>query len=97
MTINYKKLGQKLKRMRVKNNLTQEKLAELCDVSVPYISMVETGQRRISSEKLEIFSKYLNFEINIIDKNNINLRDRQEFLNKLINLIQIELGKYNIN
>ena len=69
MTVNYKKLGKRLKEFRVKNGLTQEKLAELCDLSTSYISYIETGKRKLSFKTIEILSRHLKFEIELIDVN----------------------------
>ena len=57
MTINYKKLGQKLKRMRVKNNLTQEIGLLICiwknkfaDGDVEFATCVDKQGKRYNIE-----------------------------------------------
>ena len=97
MTVNYKKLGKRLKEFRVKNGLTQEKLAELCDLSTSYISYIETGKRKLSFKTIEILSKYLRFEIEFIDVNNQKEFAENKFYNRLTNFIKSELEPYNIN
>lgn len=41
----YKKLGEKIKRLRKERGLTQEKLAELANVDPKSIIAIETGKR----------------------------------------------------
>ena len=41
MIINYKQIGLKTKEYRLKQNLTQEELAEKCNLSTVYISNIE--------------------------------------------------------
>lgn len=97
MTINYKKLGQKLKKMRIENNLTQENLAELCDLSTSYVSYIETGKRKLSFKTLEVLSKYLKFEIELIDEDKKKELAENRFYNRLKSFIKKELEPYNIN
>ena len=83
MTVNYKKLGKRLKEFRVKNGLTQEKLAELCDLSTSYISYIETGKRKLSFKTIEILSRHLKFEIELIDVNKQKEFAENKFYNRL--------------
>ena len=48
----YSKLGKRVKFLREKKGLTQEKLAEMVDLSREYIIRVEMGHKRISLKKL---------------------------------------------
>lgn len=41
-------LGQAVKKFRLSQNISQEKLAEIVDLHRTYISMVERGERNIS-------------------------------------------------
>lgn len=52
MDIDYVKAGKRVKQRRREKNLTQEQLAELCDVSNTYISHIETGIAHVSLEVL---------------------------------------------
>ena len=45
-------IGKKLKNLRLEKGLSQEKLAELVDLSREYITRVERGQKNISLKKL---------------------------------------------
>ena len=54
-------LGKNIK-YRHKNNLTQEKLAEILDVSPNYIGRIERGQHNPSLEKITKIAYALNVE-----------------------------------
>ena len=52
--------GYNVKYFRYKENYTQEKLAELTDTSVTYISLLETGRHHTPSfDKIETLTKAL--------------------------------------
>ena len=51
------KLGQKIKFERIKRKLSQEQLAELCDISVHGISNIETGKTDIRYTNLQKLAK----------------------------------------
>jgi transcriptional regulator with XRE-family HTH domain len=55
-----KKRGSRLKACREYRNLSQEKLAELVNVSTNYVSMLERGVRRIDLDKAVMFAEKLN-------------------------------------
>lgn len=68
-----KKIGLKIKLERAKRNLSQEKLAELSDLSKNYIGDVEKGK---SSPTIETLAKIANaFEIELHDLTNISKVD----------------------
>lgn len=52
MALDYKLIGQRLKKARILQNLTQDKLAEKLNVSVAYLSRIETGSIRINLPRL---------------------------------------------
>ena len=45
---NYKLIGIRIKNHRLQMKLTQEKLAEMADVSVQHLSKIETGNTKLS-------------------------------------------------
>lgn len=51
-----KQFGKKLRSIRKRHNMTQEQFAELLDVSVDFISLVERGLNAPSFESIESFS-----------------------------------------
>ena len=54
--------GKNLKYYRFKNNFSQEKLAELADISTNYVSQTELGQHSVDFLVIERLSKALNIE-----------------------------------
>lgn len=55
--------GLNLKKIRKQQGLTQEQLAELCDLDRTYISSLERGKRSISLKNIEKLSIALNVHI----------------------------------
>ena len=97
MTINYQRIGKKIRELRIKRKLSQETLAELCNLSSSYISYIETGKKRLSFATLEKLSKYLNFDIDIYDKNIKKYSNKQAFLKRLIKLIEFEFENTHLD
>lgn len=52
MAVDFSIIGKRIKEARKKKGLTQEKLVECMDVSIAYLSKVETGKIHINSERL---------------------------------------------
>lgn len=52
MALDYNIIGERIKLARAKSKLTQEKLAEKLEVSVPYLSRVECGDAHINLTRL---------------------------------------------
>lgn len=101
MRINYKQLGQSIKNYRLSKNLTQEKLAEMCDLSTPHISNIERGTQSISFLSLEKILETLNLkmavEIYETISTNINPRcNNCKYKNFNMHLLS-DLIRYNIN
>lgn len=57
-------LGQNIAKYRKEKKLSQEKLAELVDLSREYITRVEKGQKNISLKKLFAIADALGIEFN---------------------------------
>ena len=51
-----------LRELRVKNNLSQEKLAELCDLDRTYISLLERGLRQPTITTIFKLTEALNID-----------------------------------
>ena len=58
-----------IKYYRYKNNLSQEKLAELCSLSSRYITDIERGLHCPTIPKIEIIAKALNIESYMLFQN----------------------------
>lgn len=52
MSLNYSIIGVRLKQARLNKKITQEKLAEILDVSVAYISRIERGSTNLNLRRL---------------------------------------------
>lgn len=81
MTVNYKILGKKIKSFRKEKGMSQEQLAEKCDLSTSYISYIETGKKKINFSQLEKIAEILNFSIDINPNTNFMKYDFQKFNN----------------
>lgn len=69
---NLKEIGKRIKKQRKQQGLTQEKLAELMDVSIQMVSNLERGNKSIRIENLINLCKILNVSTDYIltGKNN---------------------------
>lgn len=61
--MDYIAFGRELRKMRQQRRLTQEKLAELVDLSVPYISHLERGTKKPSMEVLVRLAEILDVTV----------------------------------
>ncbi|MBR3943425.1 MAG: helix-turn-helix transcriptional regulator [Clostridia bacterium] len=59
-TFDYSALGKRIRKARKQMRLTQEQLAEACDLSTAHIGHIERGTRALSIESLVTISQYLN-------------------------------------
>ncbi len=68
-------IGSRIKALRKKNNLSQEKLAELSDLNTSYIGQIERGEKNPSIETVYSISKALNIDISSLFENIINIEN----------------------
>ena len=59
MAIDYNIIGERLKRARLSKGLTQETLAESLNISIAYLSRIETGTTKINLKRLSEICKLL--------------------------------------
>jgi transcriptional regulator with XRE-family HTH domain len=57
------KFGEKVRELRVKQQFSQEKLAEIADVHRTYIGMIERAEKNITLVNIEKIAKALNVSI----------------------------------
>lgn len=62
------RFGKTIKELRLQKGLSQERLAELCDLHRTYISDVERGERNVSLVNIEKICKALGVSISSIFK-----------------------------
>ena len=77
--IDYQKIGERIRMIRIKCGMTQERLAEAADLSVPYISHVERGCKRASLETLVRVAGALDVTVDCL-LSGIQPADRDAFL-----------------
>ncbi|MFQ5432290.1 MAG: helix-turn-helix domain-containing protein [Nitrospinota bacterium] len=98
MAINVrKKIGQRIKEIRKRRGLTQEKLAEKTGVTDKFIGAVERGESFASFAKLEAISKSLDcdlrhfFEIDYMDESESQLA---RLIQKRVKLLSKDEKRY---
>jgi len=64
--IDYKELGKRIRAERRKQDLTQEKLAEMADISESFMGHIERGGRTLSIETLAKLANALKLNIEYI-------------------------------
>lgn len=77
-----KEVGEKIKRFRKKNGFTQEKLAEIVDISSRNLSNIELGLSYPKPETLEKIMFALNMTTEELFSND-NLKTEDELLNEI--------------
>ena len=83
MNIDYKLIGLRVKDKRRSISLTQEKMSELLNVSVGYVSQIERGITKPNLEMLSAISKILKCDIAELISN--TTVEKSDFLNREIN------------
>lgn len=71
-TMNNNIVGERIKELRMKRNMTREKLAELADLSVSFIYEIETGKKSFSAYTLVNLAKAFDVDADYILYGNKN-------------------------
>ena len=87
MVLNYKIIGTRIKEIRLKKCLTQEKLAEMCNLSVSYISWIESAKKKASLESLVKLGNILGVTVDTF-LNGHQINDTKEYKSDLIRIIE---------
>lgn len=62
-------IGEKIKELRTKTGISQQRLAELLGVARPAISQIENTERKVSADELDRLAKIFNISVNsLLDK-----------------------------
>ncbi len=88
----YISLGERIRKSRKLKNLTQEQLAELCELSTAHIGHIERGTRALSIESLVLIARTLEVSTDYLLFDVINNKDRN-FAALLSSLSKIETDK----
>lgn len=62
----YRLLGERIKKERLNKKLTQEKLAEMANLSVSFLGQIERGDRKPSLETVVNISNVLDISVDIL-------------------------------
>ena len=73
--LDYSDLGSKLRNARLNQNLTQEKLAEKCNISTSYLGHIERGTRKLSIETLVSLCSVLELSTDYVLMNDLPQTD----------------------
>ncbi len=87
MVIDYKIIGERIKKARKENRMTQEVLAEKADVTVGYISQIERGICKVNLDTLAVIASILDCEVNTLIDGTSHLNDsylRNEITEKIM-------------
>lgn len=89
-------LGNKIRELRMKNKMSQDKLAKLCDASPSTLSLIESGDRNPSFEMLTRIAEALGVSVSFLTlDNNIELdKDITDKLAQLTESDKAELRAY---
>ena len=60
MSPDYTMIGRRIRNLRLKNNMTQEKLADEIDISVAFMSRIERGTAHVNLKRLTQIAEILN-------------------------------------
>lgn len=71
--MDYAKLGEKIKRERVHNRLTQEMLAEMAEITSSYVGQIERGERKVTLSKLVRIANVLNVSVDYLLSDTIDM------------------------
>ena len=86
--INFEKIGQKIKEVRIARNLTQEYIANTVGINTSHISNIETNKTKVSLNTLVLICKVLDVSVDYIlgeDLSNPSLAIDREILRELQN------------
>lgn len=95
MSLDYKLLGNRIKELRIKKNITQESIAEITGVTNVYISRIELGISKPSLETLVKICNALDTTIDFLLSNSIF--QAKEHLNEDIAILIKDCTSEEIN
>lgn len=81
--MDYEEMGRNIARIRNKNHLTQEQLAERINISTVFVSQIETAVRKPSLETIYKISTALNTTIDTLIGND-SLQTKYDEISKLL-------------
>lgn len=94
MELDYKAIGKRIKIARIRTDITQEKLAEIVDLSSSHMSNIETGTTKVSLTTIVIIANALSVTVDDLLCDNI-VRAKPQFEND-IKLLLDDCDDYEI-
>ncbi len=95
MKLDVKATGQRIKTIRNQQNITQENLAEMANITPHYVYEIESGRKTMSihilasiSQSLNVSSDYLLFGDQILDGESSSNHDALEYMTARLNARQ---------
>lgn len=85
-----KEFGLRIREIRVMRNMTQQELADKCDLSLPFINLIENNKRMVSLETLIKLLSALDVSLSDFFKE-YSVENKE--LSKLIELLQYSENK----
>ncbi|MDE6232302.1 MAG: helix-turn-helix domain-containing protein [Lachnospiraceae bacterium] len=91
--IDFTKVGQKMKQMRMEQGVTQEKVAEDLECTVAFVSNVENSRTKLNLRVLLYYSKLCNMSVDSIlaagkDSESIENTDNDPMYDELIGIFK---------
>lgn len=71
MDINYLDIGKRIRDARILQHMTQERLAEMADLSIAHVSHIETGNTKLSLPALVYIANALSVSVDTLICDNI--------------------------
>ncbi len=84
--MDYKGLGERIRKQRLKLKLTQEKLAEKVEISESFMGHIERGDRKLSLETLVKLAQELNVSIDYLLLDIVKL-EPDAYLNEIVSTL----------
>ena len=83
-------IGNKIKELRNQSGITQEKLSELADLDISFISEIESGKRNITVNTIEKLAKAFNIKPSdfITDTEIKDIIPKKELIKSISDILQ---------
>lgn len=87
MELNYKAIGKRIKIARIKADFTQERLAEIVNISPSHMSNIETGTTRVSLTTIVMIANALSVTVDDLLCDNV-LKSRVQFEKDIAEILE---------
>jgi len=82
--LDYKTIGKQIKIERIKQDLTQEKVAELSDISIPHLSNIERGSTKVGLPTLVKIANVLHVSVDLLLCYEIDNSTSNEYVKNIV-------------